>query len=386
MIKQFCLSIQSKPAEIKARVIQPPTADFGRSGVRPLKAGSFNSPGFHDPAGKERELMWAILSVPPNQLAQGNAKKVKEKLHEAAEGFGVRLSPCPIVSQCPKRELNRKFEEFSKQGFLVSANLLLKLNGKLGGVNWRIPGLIKSSEELIMVFGADVTHPAPTQIQQIRKSVAAVIGSVSPDLMRYAVVVRQQATTEKGNKATREIIDDMRLTVKELLQLYLRNTNGRFPTRMIFYRDGVSEGQFENVLVEELAAIQRACADIRPGVEPAITYIVVQKRHHIRLKPFDPRARNVEPGTGTSKPAHYHVLYDDSNWTSDALQMFTYYLCYGYMRCCRSVSYPAPTYYSHLAAFRARDWLSSDLENPEILLDGGRFKVHRSQVEGMFYL
>lgn len=74
-----------------------------------------------------------------------------------------------------------------------------------------------------------------------------------------------------------------------LLQLYLRNTNGRFPTRMIFYRDGVSEGQFENVLVEELAAIQRACSDVRPGEEPAITYIVVQKRHHIRFKPSDPR-------------------------------------------------------------------------------------------------
>ncbi|CAH8864637.1 unnamed protein product [Trichobilharzia szidati] len=448
LIKQFGLAIQPKPVEIKARVLQPPTADFGCSGVQALKAGSFNSPGFHDPAGKEGELMWAILSVPPNQWAEGNAIKVKKELPEAAKRFGVRLSPSPIVSKCPKRELNRKFDEFSRQNcaFLllilydeesyseikrlsdlqmgirtqcvrsrtlgkpnVFPNLVLKLNGKLGGVNWRIPGLIKNSEELIMVFGADVTHPAPTQIQQIRKSIAAVIGSVSPDLMRYAVVVRQQATTEKGNKATREIIDDMRLTVKELLQLYLRNTNGRFPTRMIFYRDGVSEGQFENVLVEELAAIQRACADIRPGVEPAITYIVVQKRHHIRLKPSDPRARNVEPGTvvdtdithprefdfylcsqegiqGTSKPAHYHVLYDDSNWTSDALEMFTYYLCYGYMRCCRSVSYPAPTYYSHLAAFRARDWLSSDLENPEILLDGGRFKVHRSQVDGMFYL
>lgn len=88
---------------------------------------------------------------------------------------------------------------------------------------------------------------------------------------------------------------------------------------------------------------------------------------------------------GTSKPAHYHVLYDDSNWTSDALQMFTYHLCYAYMRCTRSVSYPAPTYYSHLAAFRARDWLSG-LDQPAVLLDSGRFRVHTSQVDGMFYL
>ena len=33
----------------------------------------------------------------------------------------------------------------------------------------------------------------------------------------------------------------------------------------------------------------------------------------------------------------------------------TYYLCHLYARCERSVSYPAPTYYAHLAAARARD-------------------------------
>ncbi|CAH8821433.1 unnamed protein product [Trichobilharzia szidati] len=448
LIQQFGLAIEPRPVEVKARVLQPPSAKFGRSGVQPLKAGSWMSPDFHEPAGKGVELMWAILCVPPNQRSQSHIQKVMSEMPRAGSRYGVRLSPRPIVAQCPTGELGRRFEDFSRQGcsFVllilydernysavkrlsdlqmgirtqcvlgrtlekanVCPNLLLKLNGKLGGVNWQIPDLIKNSGELLMVFGADVTHPAPTQTHgEIRKSVAAVIGSVSPDLMRYAVVIRQQATTEKGNKGAREIIDDMRVIVKELLEVYLRNTNGRFPTRILFYRDGVSEGQFENVLVEELAAIQRACADIRPGEEPAITYIVVQKRHHIRFRPSEPRARNVEPGTvvdtdithprefdfylcsqegiqGTSKPAHYHVLYDDSDWTSDGLQLFTYHLCYAYMRCSRSVSYPAPTYYSHLAAFRAREWLS-DVEKPEILLDGGRFKVHSSQVDGMFYL
>ncbi|VDO56863.1 unnamed protein product [Schistosoma margrebowiei] len=430
LIKQFGLTLQSRPVDVSARVLQPPSAAFDRSRVIPLKPGSWTSPGFYDPAGHGVELLWAILCVPPDRRSQGHVQKVIHELPRAAERVGIRLSSRPHLSQCPMGELNRKFDEFSRQGcaFLllilydehaypaikrlsdlqigirtqcvrsrtldkpnVFPNLLLKINGKLGGINWQIPDLIKNGDELIMVFGADVTHPAPTQ--QIRKSVAAVIGSVSPDLMRYGVVIRQQATTEKGNKAAREIIDDMRLIVKELLQLYLRNTNGRFPTRMIFYRDGVSEGQFENVLVEELAAIQRACSDVRPGEEPAITYIVVQKRHHIRFKPSDPRRNSgdyyyftyLRLIQGTSKPAHYHVLYDDSNWTSDALQMFTYHLCYAYMRCTRSVSYPAPTYYSHLAAFRARDWLSG-LDQPAVLLDSGRFRVHTSQVDGMFYL
>ena len=40
---------------------------------------------------------------------------------------------------------------------------------------------------------------------------------------------------------------------------------------------------------------------------------------------------------------------------SDMEQALTYYLCLLYSRCERSVSYPAPTYYAHLAAFRARE-------------------------------
>lgn len=57
---------------------------------------------------------------------------------------------------------------------------------------------------------------------------------------------------------------------------------------------------------------------------------------------------------GTSKPAHYHVLWDDNEFTADSLQALSFQLCHSYVRCNRSVSYPAPTYYSHLAAFRAR--------------------------------
>ncbi len=57
---------------------------------------------------------------------------------------------------------------------------------------------------------------------------------------------------------------------------------------------------------------------------------------------------------GTSRAAHYHVLYDDSSFTSDLLQSFTYALCHLYAKCTRAVSYPPPTYYAHHAANRAR--------------------------------
>lgn len=60
------------------------------------------------------------------------------------------------------------------------------------------------------------------------------------------------------------------------------------------------------------------------------------------------------PSQGTSRPSHYHVLWDDNRFSADELQILTYQLCHTYVRCTRSVSIPAPAYYAHLVAFRAR--------------------------------
>ena len=57
---------------------------------------------------------------------------------------------------------------------------------------------------------------------------------------------------------------------------------------------------------------------------------------------------------GTSRPTHYHVLWDDNELSAEKLQQLSYQLCHTYVRCTRSVSIPAPAYYAHLVAFRAR--------------------------------
>lgn len=40
---------------------------------------------------------------------------------------------------------------------------------------------------------------------------------------------------------------------------------------------------FHQVLQHEMRAIQQACRKLEQGYEPAITFIVVQKRHHARF-------------------------------------------------------------------------------------------------------
>ena len=70
---------------------------------------------------------------------------------------------------------------------------------------------------------------------------------------------------------------------------------------------------------------------------------------------------------GTSKPCHYYVLHDDYHYSADDLQDVTFQLCHLFPRCNRSVSYPAPAYCAHLAAFRAR-YLLQDWENKKKLI------------------
>jgi len=60
---------------------------------------------------------------------------------------------------------------------------------------------------------------------------------------------------------------------------------------------------------------------------------------------------------GTSRPTKYHRIWDENYLTEDQLEQLTFYLCFMFARCTRAVAYPAPTYYAHLAAFRARAYL-----------------------------
>ena len=65
---------------------------------------------------------------------------------------------------------------------------------------------------------------------------------------------------------------------------------------------------------------------------------------------------------------HYHVLYDENNFTPDALQSLTYNLCYTYARCSRSVSLVPPLYYARLACNRAKSHASgNNLSDPDAL-------------------
>ncbi len=85
-----------------------------------------------------------------------------------------------------------------------------------------------------------------------------------------------------------EIIHNLDSMVLSLLKEFF-NVNKRYPKRIVFYRDGVSEGQFPLVIRDEMNKIRKACTTIMNDYKPAITFVVVQKRHHTRLFPTNNR-------------------------------------------------------------------------------------------------
>ncbi|PSR84669.1 Protein argonaute 1B like [Actinidia chinensis var. chinensis] len=340
---------------------------------------------FHDamtklqPQRKELELLIVILPDNNGSL-YGDLKRICE-------------TDLGIVSQCC---LTEHVFKMNKQ---YLANVALKINVKVGGRNTvlvdalsrRIPLV---SDKPTIIFGADVTHPHPGEDSS--PSIAAVVASQDwPEVTKYAgLVCAQEHRQELIQDLFKSWQDPVRGTVtggmiKELL-ISFRRATGQRPQRIIFYRDGVSEGQFYQVLLYELDAIRKACASLEPNYQPPVTFVVVQKRHHTRLfannhsdRNAVDRSGNILPGTvvdskichptefdfylcshagikGTSRPAHYHVLWDENKFSADGLQSLTNNLCYTYARCTRSVSIVPPAYYAHLAAFRARFYMEPE--------------------------
>lgn len=88
-------------------------------------------------------------------------------------------------------------------------------------------------------------------------SIAAVVATFDQTFFHYPGSIRLQPTKDENKKAI-EMIQDLRGMMVERLKLY-RVKNGKLPDRIIWVRDGVSDGQFRSVANEELPQLQTAC-------------------------------------------------------------------------------------------------------------------------------
>ena len=223
----------------------------------------------------------------------------------------------------------------------LMGNLALKVTMKLGGVTHRVSnGSLGDVEQgRTMIMGIDVTHPSPGS-RDTAPSIASCVASVDGKCAKWLGSVRIQAGTQEMVQQLKDMVIE-RLRQWESERRNNPSLEKGLPTKIIVYRDGVSEGQYQKVLDHEAIQIDQAISELyKPGTPKAkVSILIVGKRHHTRFFPTADTPQNnkgnvlnglvVDRGItserlwdfylqahdglqGTVKPSHYVVIKDQN--------------------------------------------------------------------------
>ncbi|KAF2122712.1 ribonuclease H-like domain-containing protein [Lophiotrema nucula] len=300
------------------------------------------------------------------------------------EEANMELHKDKRIKNIKSGEWETKKAPFAKDIMGYFGNIMMKVNLKFGGINHTTRAVLTSLSKTL-VLGADVTHPGTNAVQGC-PSIAAIVGSVDDTGGKFLGSMRLQSTLKKDH----EIITDVEDMVLERLADWADRHGGHFPQNILYYRDGVSDGQFSEVKRVEITAIRTAFAKFatRKGLPTAnvkITAAVSAKRHHTRFYPDlnkdkEGSANNCKPGTlvehdvthpffidfflqshsglqGTARPTRYFVIENGMQLSPQAFQNLTHELCYTYVRATLGVSYASPAYYADRLCERGRAYI-----------------------------
>jgi len=236
-------------------------------------------------------------------------------------------------------------------------NLVAQINSKIGYTNFKLPiakveSLLGFPSGELCIFGVDVCHG---NTQDSIPSVVALCSSYTSDFTKFYTSLSYQSPRQ-------EIIEDLGDTFQRGLEVF-QQRNGFLPKYILFYRDGVGEGMYDEVCAKEITSISEILHILYKTL-PKLTFVVVQKRNHFRsVIEKDGESYNPPVGTvvekivvdkdnknfylyshkalqGTARPTHYQIIRDDIQFDIRKFADFTYGLCHLHQACTRSVSIP----------------------------------------------
>ncbi|CAJ0565477.1 unnamed protein product, partial [Mesorhabditis spiculigera] len=283
-------------------------------------------------------------------------------------------------------------ETLQKLSNFTWENVLAKLNMKAGGLNHSVVpqgAALKLWNSNTLVIGYDVAHP--TKGLTARQMALGNIGE--PSVVGFSANCTEHRDAFIGHFAyqqpRREAVSDQVLDrfLKWTLKCWRERRGRQLPENIIVMRDGVSEGQYDMVLQNELEALRAACQEFQPNYHPKFCLNICTKRHHKRfLKTDGNGVTNAPPLTvvdrdvvsasvtefyiqshvplqGTAKPTQYEMLKNEiPGMTEDVLQDLIIALTFQHQICPKSVSIPEPVYQADELAKRGSELFNAYLD------------------------
>lgn len=251
--------------------------------------------------------------------------------------------------------------ERSMSNMSVMTNIVLQMACKLGYPLWKVelPHNLNNNGRQAMIIGADVFH------MNSKDSVTSVVSTLDKEFTQYYSV----------NSIQKRRGDDILYSIAEQFMDCKRKyaiENKHDPDIIIFFRDGIGAGSFDQVREKEISTILgmlREQATDKSKI-PKLAYIIVNKRINDRFFEVSKRgpqnpagglvinstvtnnkgfdyfmvAQNVNRGTAT--PTHYECLYNDTGLSADTFYELTYYQTFNYYNWPGPVKVPAVIQYA----------------------------------------
>jgi len=141
-------------------------------------------------------------------------------------------------------------------------------------------------------------------------SVAAMVANRDHECGQWPAVWALNERDPKTDKIREQVID-IGSMVRTHLQRWKARHNNEWPTRIVLYRDGLSEGQFAMCRQEEITKIKdmlRKCATFDKVDCPPLLVVCTIKRHHTRFAPGENQTSTMLDTK--NNPVHGSVFYD----------------------------------------------------------------------------
>lgn len=283
-----------------------------------------------------------------------------------------------------------------------SRNLVLKMNGKVGGINHSVrnvafekymPMQDKTSNTLFV--GIDVYHGGlevmsdsqddkPQSSDKSRSgtstssdkrpdSTLAMVGMFGPDL-RHTTIALQNVPG-----GTEIMPAGFSAVIQRCLDGWRKKTGKKNPGTVVVYRDGIGISSYDAWFESE---ITNGFRKVLPQSSDLVV-VLSTKRHDVRFSiERDGQQTNLDSGTVihnvpflenessfylqsykalsgglTAKATHYQVFVNDCGWSMRFIFDLTYALTHIQQRASGAVAIPAPVAAADLAAYRARPYV-----------------------------